>query len=92
VAQLNNAQLLNAVPNPTSNLTAIYYYVPQTAKSAKIQLSDGNGVVLQTINIPTFGYSSVGIQVGNLSSSIFYYSLIVNDTLIATKKLSVVLK
>lgn len=88
----NNAQLFNAVPNPSPGSSAIYYFVPSTAKSAKIQISGVNGTVLQTVSISNFGYSSMAIQTGNLSGDTYLYSLIVDDQLIDTRKLNVVLK
>lgn len=90
--QSNPAQLFKAVPNPTSGAAAIYYYVPQTSKVAKIQLTSTSGQILQTIAIGNFGYDSAPVQVGNLAGGTYLYSLIVDDQLIDTKKLDVVLK
>jgi hypothetical protein len=89
---LNGPQLLNAVPNPTSGATVIYYYIPSTAKTASLQLTDANGQAIQTIAIANFGYSSSPLQISNLTSSIYYYTLIVDDKNIGTKPLNVVLK
>jgi hypothetical protein len=91
-AQLNPAQLLNAVPNPASASSTINYFVPTTARTAKIQLAYSNGTVMQTIPVSSFGYSSTIIPTANLSSGTYYYSLIVDDQLIDTQKLSIILK
>ena len=89
---LSAAQLFNAVPNPTSGSTVIYYYVPSAAKSASIQVSDVNGQAVNTIQITAMGYSSVPLQVSNLNNSIYNYSLVVDGKIIDSKKLSVILK
>jgi hypothetical protein len=47
---------------------------------------------MQTISISNFGYSSTAVQTGNLSGDTYLYSLIVDDQLIDTKKLNIVLK
>jgi hypothetical protein len=91
-SQLSTPQLFNAVPNPTSGSSLVYYFVPQTAKMAKIQLTDATGVVLQTINATNLGYSSIALQTGGLAGGMYQYSLIVDDHLVDTKKLNVVLK
>jgi hypothetical protein len=91
-SQLITPQLFNAVPNPTAGSSVIYYFVPQTSKSVKIQLTDANGTIVQTINASNFGYSSTTVQIGNLAGGLYQYSLIVDDHLVDTKKLSVVLK
>lgn len=82
--------LLHAVPNPTSQSSSIFYSIPASTTSARIELLDNNGVVLQRLPIGNFGSSSISIPTGNLASGTYYYSLIVNDQKIDTKKLEVV--
>lgn len=83
-------QLFNAVPNPASSSALIYYYVPQTAKSAEIILTDVNGRVVEKIALNTLGYSSSTIAAGSLAGGLYDYTLRVDDKLIATKRLSII--
>ena len=91
-ASLETPQLFNAIPNPASGSTVIYYFVPTKYNSAKIQITDMNGQVMQTLAITNSGYASSTLQVGNLAHAVYTYSLIVDDKLVSTKTLSVVLK
>jgi hypothetical protein len=90
VINIPAAKLLKAVPNPTSNNSTIYYFVPETASGARIELKNWDGKTLQSINAENLGNSSVTIQTDKLSAGIYYYSLFVGEKLIETKTISVV--
>ena len=92
VPTMSLPQLLNAVPNPASNSTVVYYYVPSSYNSAKIQLTNVNGEIIQTIDIISAGYSSCTLQLANVANAIYNYSLIVDGKIIDSKKLSILLK
>ncbi|MBX7243045.1 MAG: T9SS type A sorting domain-containing protein, partial [Bacteroidia bacterium] len=84
-----NPVLEQNIPNPFSQSTTIQYYVPRSVKTAVMQITDVNGNVLQTAELPSRGADSIVIQTGDLSWGTYFYSLILDGKVFETKKMIV---
>ncbi len=80
-------QLYQNNPNPFSSQTTISYYIPTGASQAAIYLFSLNGTLLQTLPIATFGNGSVTINGETLSAGMYVYSLVVDNTIIDSKRM-----
>lgn len=84
-AEQNNWLAQNK-PNPFSKETVIEYNVVQEGKGS-ILIFDMNGKLLKTIPVRIPGKGSVIISGSDLSAGMYYYTLVVNDTEVDTKKM-----
>lgn len=73
-------------PNPFNKETVIEYNVVQEGK-ASILVFDMNGKLLKTIPVKIPGKGSVTITANDLPAGMYYYTLVVNDNEIDTKKM-----
>ena len=82
------AQLGQNFPNPFSNQTTVNFFVPTTAKKAALSITDTFGKHLQSFNVSTTGNRFQTIDASQLpASGNYFYNLVVDGELIATKKL-----
>lgn len=80
--------LHQATPNPTTGLCRISYTLVTKDKQAYILLKDINGRTLNTYNISQkndAGY--IDLQMSQYSSGLYYYSLVVDNQILSTKKI-----
>ncbi|HEY1038463.1 MAG TPA: tail fiber domain-containing protein [Bacteroidia bacterium] len=73
-------------PNPFSKETVIEYSVVQEGKGS-ILIFDMNGKLLKTIPVKIPGKGSVTITGSDLQAGMYYYTLVVNDVEVDTKKM-----
>ncbi|HRG01226.1 MAG TPA: T9SS type A sorting domain-containing protein [Bacteroidia bacterium] len=73
-------------PNPFNKETIIEYNIVETG-TASILVFDMNGKLLKTILVKTPGHGSVTINSADLLPGMYYYSLIVNNMEVDTKKM-----
>jgi hypothetical protein len=73
-------------PNPFNKETVIEYNVVQEGK-ASILVFDMNGKLLKTIPVKIPGKGSVTISGSDLQAGMYYYSLVVNEEEVDTKKM-----
>lgn len=73
-------------PNPFNKETVIEYNVVQEGKGS-ILIFDMNGKLLKTIPVKIPGKGSVTITANDLPAGMYYYSLVVNDNEVDTKKM-----
>lgn len=73
-------------PNPFNKETIIEYNIIESG-SASILFFDMNGKLLKTIPAKIPGKGSISINANDFQPGMYYYSLIVNDTEIDTKKM-----
>jgi hypothetical protein len=73
-------------PNPFNKETVIEYNVVQEGKG-NILVFDMNGKLLKTIAIKIPGKGSVTITANDLAAGMYYYTLVVNDNEVDTKKM-----
>lgn len=79
------AMLMQNNPNPLSDVTFIDYYLPATTVSAFIKVTDNNGRLIQAFPIEKTGYGQLELNCLNMATGTYYYSLIVDNNVIATK-------
>jgi hypothetical protein len=73
-------------PNPFNKETVIEYNIVESG-SASILVFDMNGRLLKTIPVKIPGQGSITINASDFKAGMYYYSLIVNDVEIDTKKM-----
>lgn len=73
-------------PNPFNKETVIEYNVEQEGKGS-ILIFDMNGKLLKTITVKIPGKGSVTITANDLAAGMYYYTLVVNDNEVDTKKM-----
>lgn len=82
----NQSYLFQNKPNPFNKETIIEYNIVEEG-TASILLFDMNGKLIKTISVKIPGQGSVIINAKDLNAGMYYYSLIVNDKEIDTKKM-----
>lgn len=75
------------IPNPFIQSTYIQYYLPESVKSAKIIVSDMQGVMLLQFTDLQKGFGTIEIKTSTLSSGNYYYSLFADNKLVDTKQM-----
>ncbi len=75
-------------PNPSGNTTAIRYTLPQQFYKAQILVSDNEGRMIQNIPL-TSTKGSVQVDVSKFASGSYRYSLLVDNTMVASKQMIV---
>lgn len=73
-------------PNPFNKETVIEYNIVESGNSS-ILVFDMNGKLLKTIPVKIPGKGSITISANDFQPGMYYYTLIVNDVEIDTKKM-----
>ena len=84
---LSSASVAQNIPNPFSNSTVISYFLPASASSAKIVITDQSGITVKQINLSGSGNGTLKINTSAFASGTYKYSLYVNNALIDTKQM-----
>jgi hypothetical protein len=87
-SQLAGGSVSAAYPNPSASFTSIKYDMNQYAQKGKIAFYDMLGKKVKEIEL-TEKQGIAKVDVSEFNSGIYFYSFIVNDKAIATKKLVV---
>ena len=87
---VQNASLEQNFPNPFNQSTTINYSLLQKYNSAKIVISDTSGKICLQETLTGTGTGNITISAGSLPVGIYYYSLVVDNMLVDTKKMIVV--
>ena len=74
-------------PNPFNQTTIIRYYIPESAQRTNIVVKNMEGKTVGDFNITEKGHGSIQVNSGLLSAGSFYYSLIIDGSVIDTKKM-----
>lgn len=83
----NSPVLYQNSPNPFNTGTKINYYLPEGTMGATIVFYDTYGNQIKTIQLNQTGNGTLTITPDNLTNGIYSYSLIVNNTVVDTKKM-----
>lgn len=75
------------VPNPFGNETDIEYHIAKMEKSAFLMITDLTGRELKRIPLATAGTGKITFRKADLAAGIYIYSLIIDNTLIDSKKM-----
>ncbi|MEO8712170.1 MAG: hypothetical protein ABI405_08620, partial [Parafilimonas sp.] len=84
------AQLINNSPNPFTNSTIINYTLPLQYSSARIIITDKNGKLINESNVSGNGKGSLNFNASLLSNGTYYYTLYVNEKIVATKQMTLI--
>jgi hypothetical protein len=82
------ATLEQNIPNPVRNTTTIRYNVD--ARNAQLNITNGNGKILKQIQLNPKGAGTVNVDCSTLTAGTYYYSLIVDNKSIDSKKMIVI--
>lgn len=74
-------------PNPFNKETIIEYFITERNASASVLVFDMNGKLLKTLKITNSGKGSITINANDFAPGMYYYSLVVNNKEIGTKKM-----
>ena len=75
-------------PNPSGNATTIRYTLPQQYSKAQLLVMDNAGRMIKNIPL-TNSKGSVQVDVSKLSAGSYRYSLLVDNTMVASKQMIV---
>lgn len=88
---MNKARIDQNTPNPFGSSTRIRYFIPTDAQSASVVINNAEGVQVEVIELSERGEGSKALNTsGWTNSGVYYYSLIVDGELIATRKMVMV--
>jgi hypothetical protein len=83
----NTIVLDQNVPNPFSEQTVINFSIPKSVQKAQILFYNGDGKLIQSVNVAERGLGSLTVFGSDLSSGIYTYTLIADGQVVATKKM-----
>jgi len=86
----SGAMLYQNIPNPANGTTRIQYYLPVNIKNAFLYVYDINGNLLAKEALTTTGMGYYEVKRENLKPSTYFYSLIVNNRKVDTKRMVLV--
>ncbi len=75
------------VPNPFAEQTVINFSIPATVIKAQIHFYDGNGKLIQSVDVTERGLGSLNVFGADLSKGVYTYTLVADGTIVATKKM-----
>jgi len=84
---IEKARLFQNVPNPFSANTEIKFEIPENSASAKLLIHDMQGAEIKSYTINTKGAGNIIIQAQELQAGMYMYTLLVNNTIVDTKKM-----
>ncbi len=82
------SSISNAYPNPAVSTTSIDYKLPAGVQSAQIKVVNLLGNTIQEISLNNSEGKAI-VDVSNLSNGIYFYTLLVNNSAVTTRKLVV---
>lgn len=86
-SQQSAAALSPNVPNPFTNSTSISYNLPASYSSAKIIITDKNGITLKQISLNAKGKGNVQVDASTLAAGAYQYTLYVDGRVINSKQM-----
>lgn len=86
----NGAVLFQNNPNPYTEKTEIRFSIPQSSQVAFLIVYNLNGEQLKKYNIDSKGLQSIIINGNEFNAGSYYYTLIVDDKEVSTKKMILV--
>jgi hypothetical protein len=82
----DKAILYQNAPNPWGETTTIDYYIPMRSDNARLEVRTAEDKIINTIKLTAKGDGHVIISSSAFAEGIYFYSLIVDDRLIDTKR------
>ncbi|CAN5801600.1 hypothetical protein BH10BAC2_BH10BAC2_40980 [soil metagenome] len=85
---ISSARLEQNSPNPFSNSTNISYYLPPNISNAYVNFYALNGGLVKSIKLNGAGHGMINLQVNDLPSGSYQYTLLVNGKVLDKKQLT----
>ncbi|MCU7551750.1 tail fiber domain-containing protein [Chitinophagaceae bacterium LB-8] len=85
---VNNAKLGDVSPNPVKGTALISYSIPEGSKTAQLLISDALGRQIKVVQLSASGV--INVDVSALAKGVYNYSLIVDNSIRDTKKMTVI--
>lgn len=83
----NNIVLNQNVPNPFAESTVISYSIPSTVQKAQIHFYDGQGKLINSVEITERGNGQLNVFANDISTGFYTYSLVADGQVVATKRM-----
>jgi hypothetical protein len=83
----NTIVLNQNVPNPFVESTVITYSIPATVVKAQIHFNDGQGKLINSVEITNRGAGQLNVFGEDLSSGTYTYSLVADGQVVSAKKM-----
>jgi chromosome segregation ATPase len=84
---ISNARLEQNQPNPFGNSTSIAHDIPSGVLEARLEISDANGRIIRSLEIPNRGQGQTVLETQMLTDGTYFYSLILDGKVVDTKKM-----
>lgn len=84
---IDSVMLFQNIPNPFRNKTEIKFIIPSDFVSAKIFILNLQGVQIKSYEINKSGRGSIFIEGNELEAGMYIYCLVLNNSIIDTKKM-----
>jgi hypothetical protein len=75
------------VPNPFAEQTVINFSIPESVQRAQIHFYDGQGKLIQSVDVKERGLGSLTVFGSDLSMGVYTYTLVADGQVAATKKM-----
>lgn len=83
----NSGKLLDNIPNPFSSTTEIKFEISKMANYASLIINDLQGTEIKSYKISQKGFGSIILSSSELKTGIYFYTLIIDNKIIDTKKM-----
>ncbi|KFF28711.1 hypothetical protein IQ37_10070 [Chryseobacterium piperi] len=80
-------ELFQNVPNPTKNETSIRYYVPQSVRTASIEIYSISGQMIRSFPLREKGNGGIRLSNGDLQSGTYVYKMTTDGKVTEAKKM-----
>lgn len=87
LTRTNSIVLNQNVPNPFAENTVITYYIPNSFQKAQLVFNTVQGETIKTIDIRVPGKGQVNVFASDISSGLYFYTLVVDGKQIERKKM-----
>ena len=74
-------------PNPFNETTVIRYFVPKGVTTARVEVKNIEGKIVGSFVAQGNGQGSITLKAGSLTAGTYYYSLIIGDRVVDTKRM-----
>lgn len=75
------------IPNPFSENSSIRYHIPEAVQRAELRISDAAGNIVRQFTILSRGAGRTDLAVNSLPGGVYFYYLVLDGRVVATKKM-----
>lgn len=88
IENIEESKLFQNIPNSFNQSTTISYSIPTSAQNAMLTIVSLDGKTVKQFDLKNRDHNSVEINSGDLAPGVYLYSLIVNDKMVDSKKMT----